>query len=256
MTLCLPWPGVLPALGLQATLGGRDSLVVRQGRRQIVQLEHGDAGPAPGDSQAAEGVRVPCCPQSQPGHAGGRGPPHSEAQWSAVYSGGHPRWGAVTPIGSSELLLVWGWLLIVGCWTSRQHAGMSQWWICWDNCTWYHTETAVHGTTLRQLYVVPHWDSCTWYHTETAVRGTTLRQLYVVPHWDSCTWYHTETIVRGTALRQLYVVPHWDSCSWYHTEAEAADPTCFLTQSQYTDTEPTSSHADTTKPGRLATWVP
>ena len=35
-----------------------------------------------------------------------------------------------------------------------------------------------------------------------------------------------------------------DNFTCYHTEAEAADPTFYLTQSQYTDTGPTSPSAD------------
>ena len=40
-----------------------------------------------------------------------------------------------------------------------------------------------------------------------------------------------------------------DNFTCYHTEIEVADPTFYLTQSQYTDTGPTSPSADPTKPG-------
>ena len=40
-----------------------------------------------------------------------------------------------------------------------------------------------------------------------------------------------------------------DNCTCCHTEIEVADPTCYLTQSQYTDTGPTSPSADPITPG-------
>ena len=40
-----------------------------------------------------------------------------------------------------------------------------------------------------------------------------------------------------------------DNCTCCHTEVEAADPTFHLTQSQYTDTGPTSPSADPISPG-------
>ena len=47
-----------------------------------------------------------------------------------------------------------------------------------------------------------------------------------------------------------------DNFTCYHTETEVADPTSYLTQSQYTDTGPTSPSADPITPGRVATGVP
>ena len=41
-----------------------------------------------------------------------------------------------------------------------------------------------------------------------------------------------------------------------HTEIEVADQTFYLTQSQYTDTGPTSPSADSITPSRVATGVP
>ena len=40
-----------------------------------------------------------------------------------------------------------------------------------------------------------------------------------------------------------------DNFTWCHTEIEVADPTFYLTQSQYTDTRPTSPSADPITPG-------
>ena len=40
-----------------------------------------------------------------------------------------------------------------------------------------------------------------------------------------------------------------DNCTCCHTEIEVADPTFYLTQSQYTDTRPTSPSADPITPG-------
>ena len=40
-----------------------------------------------------------------------------------------------------------------------------------------------------------------------------------------------------------------DNCTCCHTETEVTDPTFYLTQSQYTDTEPTSASTGTITPG-------
>ena len=40
-----------------------------------------------------------------------------------------------------------------------------------------------------------------------------------------------------------------DNCTCCHTEIEAADPTFYLTQSQYTDTGPTNPSTDSVMPG-------
>ena len=40
-------------------------------------------------------------------------------------------------------------------------------------------------------------------------------------------------------------------CACCHTEIEAAGPTCYLTQSRYTDSGPTSPSADLMMPGRV-----
>ena len=54
----------------------------------------------------------------------------------------------------------------------------------------------------------------------------------------------------GTALKRLFVASVcqvWifsDSCTCCHTEMEFADLTFYLTQSQYTDTRPTTPSAD------------
>ena len=49
-----------------------------------------------------------------------------------------------------------------------------------------------------------------------------------------------------------------DNFTCCHTEIEVADQTFYLTQSQYTDTGPTSPSADpiTPAPGRVATGMP
>ena len=47
-----------------------------------------------------------------------------------------------------------------------------------------------------------------------------------------------------------------DNFKYCHTEIEVADQTFYLTQSQYTDTGPTSPSADPITPGRVATGVP
>ena len=47
-----------------------------------------------------------------------------------------------------------------------------------------------------------------------------------------------------------------DNCTCCHTETEVANQACHLTQSQNTDTEPTSPTADPATPGRTTTGVP
>ena len=47
-----------------------------------------------------------------------------------------------------------------------------------------------------------------------------------------------------------------ESFTCCHTEIKVADTTFYLTQSQYTDTGPTSPSADPRTPGRVATGVP
>ena len=47
-----------------------------------------------------------------------------------------------------------------------------------------------------------------------------------------------------------------DNFTCCHAEIEVADPAFHLTQSQYTDTGPTSPSADPITPGRVATGVP
>ena len=47
-----------------------------------------------------------------------------------------------------------------------------------------------------------------------------------------------------------------DNCTCCYTDIEVADPTFYLTQSQYTDTGPTSQSTDPIMPGRVATGVP
>ena len=60
--------------------------------------------------------------------------------------------------------------------------------------------------------------------------------------------------------QQQASVSQWRICSdnfaCCHTEIEVADQTFYLTQSQYTDTRPTSPRADPITPGRVATGVP
>ena len=47
-----------------------------------------------------------------------------------------------------------------------------------------------------------------------------------------------------------------DNFTCYHTEIEVANQTFYFTQSQYTDTGPTSPSADPITPGRVAIGVP
>ena len=87
---------------------------------------------------------------------------------------------------------------------------------------------------LRILYMLPHWGRS---------RGSDLP-----PHSLFVCW-----LVGCFTSQQHASVSQWRICSdnftCCHTEIEVADPTFYLTQSQYTDTRPTSPSADPITPG-------
>ena len=108
----------------------------------------------------------------------------------------------------------------VGCSTSQQHASVSQGWICSDISMYCNTERKVADQTyLTRLQ-----------YTDTVcllVGCLSSQQHASVSQGRICT----------------------DNFTCCHTEIESADPTFHLTQSQYTDTGPTSPSADPVTPG-------
>ena len=74
------------------------------------------------------------------------------------------------------------------------------------------------------------------------------------PTIGNCVWNHSFVLLVGclTSQQQASVSQGWicsDKFTCCHTEIEVADPTFYLTQSQYTDTGPTSPSADPISPG-------
>ena len=82
--------------------------------------------------------------------------------------------------------------------------------------------------------------SCGWHVTVLLGKG----QIYPKSFVDSWLIQHAKFIPRTDLLRQLHVLPHWERC--------VANQTCYLTQSQYTDTRQTGLGAD---PRHLSRWA-
>ena len=67
--------------------------------------------------------------------------------------------------------------------------------------------------------------------------------------WDVCLFVGCLTSQQHASVSQGRICS--DNCMCCHTEIEGANPTFYLTQSQYTDTGPTSPSADPITPGAL-----
>ena len=81
--------------------------------------------------------------------------------------------------------------------------------------------------------------------------------------WLGVQWLGVQWLVSATGMGDPGIIPHSshtsDNFTCCHTDIEAADQTFYLTQSQYTDTGPTSPSADPITRqayGRLANGVP
>ena len=62
-----------------------------------------------------------------------------------------------------------------------------------------------------------------------------------------------------TSRQHVCISQGWicsDNCTCCHIGTEATDQACYLIQSKYTDTRPTSASADPRTPGRVANGVP
>ena len=140
---------------------------------------------------------------------------------------------------------------------SKQHASGSKGSICLDNCMCCHTMIQVADQTCyltqsqysdtKPTSPTQHWP---W-------------QLYVLPHCDrSCRpnllsnpvtvqWHQANQSQSALTLTTVCA-----ATLWY---IQVADQTCSLTQSQYSDTKPTSPSTDPVMPGmcgRVAMRVP
>ena len=79
---------------------------------------------------------------------------------------------------------------------------------------------------------------CTWCQTQIKSCETFI-----------CCWLSCLTSQQHTCISQGWICS--DNLTCCHSETEAADQPCYLTQSQYTDTGPTSPSTDPIMPG---TW--
>ena len=119
------------------------------------------------------------------------------------------------------------------CLTSQQHASVSQGRICRDNCTCCHTDREAAGPTCHVTQSQ---------HTELTVSGNNDPAESGV-----CLLVGCLTSQQHASVSQGRICT--DNFTCCHTEIEVADPTFYLTQSQYTDTGPTSPSADPITPG-------
>ena len=149
---------------------------------------------------------------------------------------------------------------MVGCLTSQQHASVFQGWICLDNLTCCHTETATLNRSTFVMFLPSTPADCQDDKQVIAEQLLSLASLgkdrYV--DWTIRTAqpeiiFMFVSFVRCVTSQQQASISQGQICSdnftCYHTEIEAADQTLYLTQSQYTDTGPTSPSADPVTPG-------
>ena len=113
--------------------------------------------------------------------------------------------------------------LLVACLTSLQQASVSQGRICSDNCTCCHTGVQAADPTCCLIHSQ---------HTDTGPTSPRAVSLKSQQH---------------ASVSQVRICS--DNFKCCHTEIEVADPTFYLTQSQYTETGPTSPTADPVMPG-------
>ena len=133
--------------------------------------------------------------------------------------------------------------LLGGCLTSKQHASVSQVPICSDNCTCCHTETK----QSRYADTGP-----TSLNADPTTPGRVATGVPSSSHRCDSTWTMLLFVGCLTSQQHASVSLGWicsDKFTCCHTEIEVADPTFYFTQSQYTDTGPTSSSADPITPG-------
>ena len=115
--------------------------------------------------------------------------------------------------------------LFAGCLTSQQHASVSQGRICTDNFMCCRTEIEAADPTFHLTQSQ---------YTDT---GPTSLLSSVVCLFVGCLSSQQHASVSQGRICS-------DNFTCCHTEIEVADPTFYLTQSQYTDTGPTSASTD------------
>ena len=133
----------------------------------------------------------------------------------------------------------------------------------------YHTHTYTH-IHLPYIHASTHlhtcYNACVRTHIYIHIHTHTYRVTERHPLRANTTFKETSKCQVGgsllvgclTSQQHASVSQGWicaDNFTCCHTEIEVADPTFYLTQSQYTDTRLTSPSADQA-PGRVATGVP
>ena len=105
-----------------------------------------------------------------------------------------------------------------------------------------------YGNSPRQAYLFCCWLSNVHETRRTSGMGL-LRQLYMPPRGEGivCLLVGCLTSHQHASVSQGRICS--DNFTCCHTEIEVADQTFHLTQSQYTDTGPTSPSADPITPG-------
>ena len=168
-------------------------------------------------------------------------------------------------------------LLFVGCLTSQQQASVSQGRICSDNFTCCHTETEVADPTLHLTQsqytdtgptspsadpITPgawqgsHWSANFLSHWYDSTPEKSRRKRDSNPGSsalvaDALTTRPTRRSYRQTeqcpilflgclTSQQNAKCTYFDKLTCRHTEEDTADKTCYLTQSHFKDTGPTS----------------
>ena len=126
------------------------------------------------------------------------------------------------------------------CWLLNVPAtySVSQQWIYSDNCTCCHTEIEVADQTF---YLTQSQ------YTDTGPTSPSAGPLTPGAWQFVCSFVGCLTSQQHASVSQGRICE--DNCTCCHTEIEVADQTFHLTQSQYTDTGPTSPSADPRTPG-------
>ena len=123
-----------------------------------------------------------------------------------------------------------------------------------------HAEGTDGGQTLQRGAQVGKHRAATWQTQAGEVRWEGMLTTIMVKDFslaisisDGCLVVFVGLLVGCLMSQQQASVSQGricsDNCMCCHTEVEAADQTFYLTQSQYTDTGPTSPSADPTTPG-------
>ena len=129
-------------------------------------------------------------------------------------------------------------VVVVACFTSQQHAGVCKEWTCSDRC--------MSGMDLLRQVCARNGPVQTgvcqeWTCSDRCVSGMDLLRQVCVRNGPAQTgvcqeWTCSDRCMSGMdLLRQVYV-----RNGPAQTGVHAADHTCYLTQTQYTDTGPTS----------------